>query len=202
MLFIQFELQIKVCFVTLVHYPFRTHAVSLSFFRPFMSPRVRFTWRSQLKFTCNIFFFFICRIINSTPSFFFRRITLAFPPQTIDKLPDKVLLRIFSYLSHREIINNAFVCKRWRTLAYNTNLWDSVSFRPERQGLCVNSIDTMLYLIGWVWRSAGAEGHCLRLGLLLPRNLMHFFLSFHVCINKVEWRPNIQTLKGCLLVSP
>ncbi|KAG0723545.1 F-box/LRR-repeat protein 7 [Chionoecetes opilio] len=67
---------------------------------------------------------------------------------TIDKLPDKVVLRIFSYLSHREIINNAFVCKRWRTLAYNTNLWAAVSFRPERHGLCVNSIETLLYLIG------------------------------------------------------
>ncbi|XP_045103463.1 F-box/LRR-repeat protein 2-like isoform X2 [Portunus trituberculatus] len=67
---------------------------------------------------------------------------------TIDKLPDKVLLRIFSYLSHREIINNAFVCKRWRTISYNTQLWDSVSFRPDRQGLCVSSIDTLLYLIG------------------------------------------------------
>lgn len=94
------------------------------------------------------FFFSLRRVINFTSSFLARRITLAFPPQTIDKLPDKVLLRIFSYLSHREIINNAFVCKRWRTLAYNTNLWDAVSFRPDRQGLCVNSIDTLLYLIG------------------------------------------------------
>ncbi|KAK8749299.1 hypothetical protein OTU49_015781, partial [Cherax quadricarinatus] len=66
---------------------------------------------------------------------------------TIDKLPDKVLLRIFSYLSHREIITNARVCKKWRTIAYNTNLWSTVSLRPEWHGLCVNSIEALLFLI-------------------------------------------------------
>ncbi|XP_045608130.1 F-box/LRR-repeat protein 2 isoform X2 [Procambarus clarkii] len=66
---------------------------------------------------------------------------------TIDKLPDKVLLKIFSYLSHREIIANVRVCKKWRTLAYNTNLWSTVSLRPECNGLYVNSIEALLYLI-------------------------------------------------------
>ncbi|XP_064080312.1 F-box/LRR-repeat protein 7-like isoform X2 [Macrobrachium nipponense] len=66
---------------------------------------------------------------------------------TIDKLPDKVLLKIFSYLPHREIIANATVCKKWRTIAYDTKLWDAVSLRPEWNGLHVNSIDALLYLI-------------------------------------------------------
>lgn len=35
--------------------------------------------------------------------------------QTIEKLPDKVLLNIFSYLSHLEICRMARVCRRWRT---------------------------------------------------------------------------------------
>lgn len=66
---------------------------------------------------------------------------------TIDKLPDKVLMKIFSYLSHREIIANTCVCKKWRTIAYDTKLWDAVSLRPEWHGLHVNSLDSLLYLI-------------------------------------------------------
>lgn len=57
--------------------------------------------------------------------------------QTIEKLPDKVLLNIFAYLSHREICRMATVCKRWRIVAYDTKLWTHVSLRPEISGLHV-----------------------------------------------------------------
>ena len=67
--------------------------------------------------------------------------------QTIDKLPDKVLLHIFSYLPHRNICANAIVCKKWRQIAMDTRLWDSVSLRPEISGLHVNSSEQLLYLI-------------------------------------------------------
>ncbi|XP_055315592.1 F-box/LRR-repeat protein 2 isoform X2 [Sitodiplosis mosellana] len=66
---------------------------------------------------------------------------------TIDKLPDKVLLNIFSYLSHREICRTARVCRRWRQIAYNTQLWRNVSLRPEVSGLHVGSLDMLLSLI-------------------------------------------------------
>ncbi|XP_037795359.1 F-box/LRR-repeat protein 7-like [Penaeus monodon] len=66
---------------------------------------------------------------------------------TIDKLPDKVLLNIFSYLPHREIISNARVCKKWRQIAYDTRLWSCVSLRPEWQGLHVNNIEALMFLI-------------------------------------------------------
>lgn len=67
--------------------------------------------------------------------------------QTIDKLPDKVLLNIFSYLSHREICRMARVCRRWRAMAYNTQLWKNVSLRPEVSGLHVGSLDMLLSLV-------------------------------------------------------
>lgn len=67
--------------------------------------------------------------------------------QTIDKLPDKVLLNIFSYLSHREICRMARVCRRWRQMAYDTRLWRNVSLRPEVSGLHVGSLDMLLSLI-------------------------------------------------------
>ncbi|XP_044011762.1 F-box/LRR-repeat protein 2 isoform X2 [Aphidius gifuensis] len=70
-----------------------------------------------------------------------------FASTTIEKLPDKVILRIFSYLSHREICRLARVCKRWRQIAYDTKLWNYVSLRPEVSGLHVNSLEMLLQLI-------------------------------------------------------
>ncbi|KAK2706226.1 F-box/LRR-repeat protein 2-like [Artemia franciscana] len=65
----------------------------------------------------------------------------------IEKLPDKILLRIFSYLQHREICNLAKICKKWRMIAYDTRLWQVVSLRPEWSGLHVNSLESLLALI-------------------------------------------------------
>lgn len=72
---------------------------------------------------------------------------LMFVLQTIEKLPDKVLLNIFSYLTHREICRMARVCKKWRLIAYDTRLWKSVSLRPEISGLHVGSLEALLALI-------------------------------------------------------
>ncbi|XP_067007726.1 F-box/LRR-repeat protein 2 isoform X3 [Anabrus simplex] len=66
---------------------------------------------------------------------------------TIEKLPDKVLLNIFSYLTHREICRVARVCKKWRMIAYDSRLWKSVSLRPEVSGLHVGSLESLLALI-------------------------------------------------------
>ncbi|GJQ75847.1 hypothetical protein Trydic_g17915 [Trypoxylus dichotomus] len=70
-----------------------------------------------------------------------------FANTTIEKLPDKVLLEIFSYLTHREICKMAKVCKKWRVIAYNTKLWKNVSLRPEISGLHVGSLESLLALI-------------------------------------------------------
>ncbi|TMW50630.1 hypothetical protein DOY81_004289 [Sarcophaga bullata] len=70
-----------------------------------------------------------------------------FADTTIEKLPDKVILQIFSYLSHREICRLARVCRRWRQIAYDTRLWKNVSLRPEVSGLHVGSLESLLSLI-------------------------------------------------------
>lgn len=67
--------------------------------------------------------------------------------QTIAKLPDKILLKIFSYLSHLEICRMSKVCRRWRLVAYDTRLWRNVSLRPEVSGLHVGSLEWLLALI-------------------------------------------------------
>lgn len=66
---------------------------------------------------------------------------------TIDSLPDKVLLKIFSYLSHLEIVHNGLVCKKWHMIAQDPRLWTFVSLRPEISGLHVEKVDVLLKLI-------------------------------------------------------
>ncbi|CAO1433978.1 unnamed protein product [Diamesa serratosioi] len=70
-----------------------------------------------------------------------------FADTTIEKLPDKVLLNIFSYLTHLEICRMARISRRWRQIAYDTKLWKNVSLRPEISGLHVNSLESLLALI-------------------------------------------------------
>ncbi|EPB67369.1 F-box domain protein [Ancylostoma ceylanicum] len=68
--------------------------------------------------------------------------------QTIDKLPDKVLQQIFSYLSPYQILQSGQVCKRWRAVACSPMLWKFVSFRPNYGGIQVTNHDYFLHLIG------------------------------------------------------
>lgn len=74
-------------------------------------------------------------------SFFF------FTFQTFDKLPDKIVLKIFTYLPHREACRLARVCKKWRMISYDSRLWTHVSLRPEISGLHVTSMESLLALI-------------------------------------------------------
>ncbi|RWS07285.1 F-box/LRR-repeat protein 20-like protein [Dinothrombium tinctorium] len=73
--------------------------------------------------------------------------TLPHHATTIDKIPDKVLLKIFSYLPHNQIGRMARVCKKWRMIAYDSRLWTHVSLRPEISGLHVTNLETLLALI-------------------------------------------------------
>ena len=59
----------------------------------------------------------------------------------------QVLLRIFSFLSHREILKYAVVCKKWHLISQDSRLWGFVSLRPEISGLRVEREDHMLQLI-------------------------------------------------------
>ncbi|XP_043218903.1 F-box/LRR-repeat protein 7-like isoform X1 [Amphibalanus amphitrite] len=86
---------------------------------------------------------------------------------TIDKLPDKVLLHIFSFLTHRELSQYARVCRKWRQLAYDTSLWSVVSLRPEVSGLYVQSTE---FLQGLISTRFGASLRYIELPIELTTN--------------------------------
>ena len=55
---------------------------------------------------------------------------------------------MFTYLSHREILQNALVCKKWQMISQDPRLWAFVSLRPEISGLHVDRVETLVRLIG------------------------------------------------------
>lgn len=67
---------------------------------------------------------------------------------SFDRLSDDVILRIFSYLPHKEILRISVVCKRWLKIASDSRLWSSVSLRPEVSGLHVTNTDLLVHIIG------------------------------------------------------
>ncbi|XP_022249139.1 F-box/LRR-repeat protein 2-like [Limulus polyphemus] len=67
--------------------------------------------------------------------------------QTIDKLPDKVILKIFSYLPHKDYGCLSRVCKKWRRISSDSRLWTNVSLRPHVSGLHVTNYESLLALI-------------------------------------------------------
>ncbi|RWS30711.1 F-box/LRR-repeat protein 20-like protein [Leptotrombidium deliense] len=73
--------------------------------------------------------------------------TVCFQGNTIDKIPDKVLLKIFAYLPHSQVGRLARVCKKWRMMSCDSRLWTHVSLRPEISGLHVTSMESLLALI-------------------------------------------------------
>lgn len=64
-----------------------------------------------------------------------------------ERLSDDVLLRIFSYLPHKEVLRISTVCKRWLKIASDSRLWTHVSLRPEISGLHVTNTDLLANII-------------------------------------------------------
>ncbi|CAK9290172.1 unnamed protein product [Gordionus sp. m RMFG-2023] len=52
-----------------------------------------------------------------------------------DKLTDKLILQIFSYLEKKYLLLIASVCKKWEQWVRNPALWQDVSFRTETGGI-------------------------------------------------------------------
>ncbi|EJW86548.1 hypothetical protein WUBG_02544 [Wuchereria bancrofti] len=67
---------------------------------------------------------------------------------TVEKLPDKMLQAIFSYLSPYQVLIVGQVCKRWKEIAQSPSLWHLISFRPSYGGLQVTNQEYLLHLIG------------------------------------------------------
>ena len=56
----------------------------------------------------------------------------------------QVLLKIFSYLSHKQILKFAVVSKKWHMISQDSRLWGFVSLRPEISGLHVQGESHMV----------------------------------------------------------
>ena len=66
--------------------------------------------------------------------------------KSIEKLPDKVLQQIFSYLSPTEILVAGKVSTKWKKIVFSPNLWRSVSFRAIHGGIQVANLELFLQL--------------------------------------------------------
>ena len=66
---------------------------------------------------------------------------------TIDKLPDRVLQLIFSYLSPAQMLTASRVCRHWKGITYSPAMWTSVSFRAAHGGIQVTNMEQLAQLI-------------------------------------------------------
>lgn len=67
---------------------------------------------------------------------------------SFDRLSDDMILRIFAYLPHKEVLRISRVCKRWLKIASDSRLWTHVSLRPDVSGLHVTNSDLLVDVIG------------------------------------------------------
>lgn len=65
-------------------------------------------------------------------SLFFQGKKLPKRPSPFDKLPDTLILKIFSFLSSNELCVSARVCRRWYFLVWEPQLWTSVTLSGGR----------------------------------------------------------------------
>lgn len=101
---------------------------------------------------------------------------------SFERLSDELMLRIFSYLPHKEILRISTVSKRWLKIASDTRLWSHVSLRPEVSGLQVTNADL---LIGVVGQRFGSSLRYIELPIeLITHTILHELAS--KCPNLVQ----------------
>ncbi|CAD5220219.1 unnamed protein product [Bursaphelenchus xylophilus] len=90
--------------------------------------------------------------------------------KSVEKLPNKVLEQIFSYLLPQQLLTAGQVCRRWKEIAYSENLWTSVSFRASHGGIQVTNLDYFVHLIGYRFTKLR---HCELATDLITPNVLH-----------------------------
>ncbi len=61
--------------------------------------------------------------------------------QTIEKMPERIMIYIFTYLPHKELLNCAYVCQGWNAVIQKPELWRSLCLRPQYGGLQVSQLN-------------------------------------------------------------
>ncbi|CAD5213307.1 unnamed protein product [Bursaphelenchus okinawaensis] len=89
---------------------------------------------------------------------------------SVEKLPNKVLEQIFSYLHPQQLLIAGQVCRRWKEIAYSENLWTNVSFRASHGGIQVTNLDYFVNLIGHRFTKLR---HCELATDLITPNVLH-----------------------------
>lgn len=74
------------------------------------------------------------------------------------KLPDEVVLKIFSYLLEQDLCQAACVCKRFSQLANDPILWSVCTLRPFLLPPLKNSTQRYFFLCFWILKEAAVHG--------------------------------------------
>ena len=68
-------------------------------------------------------------------------------PSHLDSLLDELLVRILTYLSSKELMGVARVCRRFYFLAWEPELWERISFQGEEQMDIDRALKTTFQLV-------------------------------------------------------
>lgn len=64
-------------------------------------------------------------------------------------LPDAVLLQIFSYLDHKQLLRAGLVCKTWNSISYDDFLWRDLFHKDFKVNSTLYSCMYIKYFIGF-----------------------------------------------------
>ena len=99
-------------------------------------------------------------------------------PSKMDKLPESILLRIFYFVSLKDLGHASLVCRQWRRIAYDNTLWRNADLR----GFNLKS-DRILALIDRISPS------------VLAMNLNGCSIKFSLIVVIVEKCVNLRSLR-------
>ena len=65
------------------------------------------------------------------------------------------MIKVFSFLTHNEILKCALVCKTWRNISQNPKLWRSLKLRPDYpDSLQIKNVDYFMHLLNHRFNAA------------------------------------------------
>ena len=85
----------------------------------------------------------------------------------MDSLPDDVWLEVFSFLSQKDLLRAALVCRTWKRLSRDSSLWSCLDLQPYARSL---REDIILRLLNTMFAPLGRQ-------LNLSKNLMSMKIS-------------------------
>ena len=72
----------------------------------------------------------------------------------MDSLPDDVWLEVFSFLSQKDLLRAALVCRTWKRLSRDSSLWSCLDLQPYARSL---REDIILRLLNTMFAPPGRQ---------------------------------------------